>query len=91
MIDSRSFISLVRASLASDQKLNAAPRDLQLVSAAGEPIPILGQITLPIQLGGLEVRRSPFCCNSVTNYSSDLRNRFHAQAWFGTRFTYYRS
>ena len=54
-IDSGSSISLVRGSLTSDHKLNAAPQDLQLVSAAGEPIPILGQITLPIQLGGLKV------------------------------------
>ena len=55
MIDSGSSISLVRGSLTSDHKLNTAPQDLQLVSAAGEPIPILGQITLPIQLGGLKV------------------------------------
>ena len=55
MIDSGSSISLVRGSLTSYHKLNAAPRDLQLVSAAGESIPILGQISLPIQLGGLKV------------------------------------
>ena len=55
MIDLGSSISLVRGSLTSYHKLNAAPRDLQLLSAAGESIPILGQITLPIQLGGLKV------------------------------------
>ena len=55
MIDSGSSVSLVRGSLTSYHKLNAVPRDLQLVSAAGESIPILGQITLPIQLGGLKV------------------------------------
>ena len=55
MIDSGSSISLVRGSLTSDHKLDTAPRDQQLVSAAGEPIPIIGQITLPIQLGGLKV------------------------------------
>ena len=55
MIDSGSSISLVRGSVTSNYKLNTAPRDLQLVSAAGESIPILGQITLPIQLGGLKV------------------------------------
>ena len=55
MIDSGSAISLVRGSLTSDHKLNAAPQDLQVVSAVGEPICILGQITLPIHLGGLKV------------------------------------
>ena len=55
MIDSGSSISLVRGSLTTGQKLNAAPQGLQLVSAAGEPISVLGQITLPIQLGDVKV------------------------------------
>ena len=55
MIDSGSSISLVRGSLTTGQKLNTAPQGLQLVSAAGEPISVLGQITLPIQLGDVKV------------------------------------
>ena len=55
MIDLGSSISLVGENLTSDHNLKAAPRNLQLVSAAGKPIPILGQSTLLIQLEGLKV------------------------------------
>ena len=50
MIDSGSFILLVRGNLTTDCKLYAAPQGLQLVSAFGESILVLGQITLSIQL-----------------------------------------
>ena len=55
MIDSGSSISLVRRSVTNDHSLNIAPQGLQLVSAAGEPISVLGQITLPIHLGDVKV------------------------------------
>ena len=58
MIDSGSSISLVRGNLITGHKPNAAPQGLLLVSAAGEPIPVLGQITLPIQLGDVKVDHS---------------------------------
>ena len=55
MIDSGLSVSLVRGNLTTDHKLNATPQELQLVSAAREPIPVLRQITLPIQLGDVKV------------------------------------
>ena len=55
MIDSGSSISLVRRSVTTDHALNTAPQGLLLVSAAGEPISVLEQITLPIQLGDIKV------------------------------------
>ena len=55
MIYSASSISLVRRSITTDHTLNTAPQGLQLVSAAGEPISVLGKITLPIQLGDVKV------------------------------------
>ena len=54
MIDSGSSISLVRGNLTTNHTLNTTPQGLQLVSAAGEPISLLGQITLPIQLGDIK-------------------------------------
>ena len=54
MIDSGSSISLVRRCLTSGHKLSRAPPGLQLVSAAGEPISILGQVTMSIQLGNVK-------------------------------------
>ena len=54
MIDSGSSISLVRVCLTSGHKLSTAPPGLQLVSAAGQPISILGQVTMSIQLGNVK-------------------------------------
>ena len=51
MIDSGRSISLVRGNLITGHKLNVVPQVLLLVSAAGEPISVLGKIMLPIQLG----------------------------------------
>ena len=53
-----SSILLVRGNLITGHKPNAAPQSLQFVSLAGEPIPVLGQITLPIQLGDVKVDHS---------------------------------
>ena len=54
MIDSGSSISLVTRNLTSGRKLSTAPPGLRIVSAAGDPISILGQITMSIQLGDVK-------------------------------------
>ena len=55
MVDSGSSVSLVRENLVTpNHKLAKPPQGLQLVSAAGEPISVLGQITTNIQLGNVK-------------------------------------
>ena len=44
MIDAGSSISLVSENLTTNHRLNTAPQGLQLVSADGEAISLLGQI-----------------------------------------------
>ena len=58
MMDSGSSISLVIEGLVKDlphDQNNALPQNIQLVSAAGDPIPVIGNITASIQVGNLTV------------------------------------
>lgn len=58
MVDSGSSISLVIESLVRDlphDQNNVLPPNIQLVSAAGDPIPVIGNITASIQVGNLSV------------------------------------
>ena len=58
MMDSGSSISLVIEGLVKElphDQNNALPQNIQLVSAAGDPIPVIGNITASIQVGNLTV------------------------------------
>ena len=58
MMDSGSSISLVIESLVSDlphDPSNLLPQGVQLVSAAGDPIPVIGNVTASIRVGNLTV------------------------------------
>ena len=59
MLDSGSAVSLVRQSLVTQLKkavkLQPVPL-LKLVTASGEPLPVLGHITVPVQVGMQEVQ-----------------------------------
>jgi len=65
MIDSGSLVSLVRRYLTFGHKLSSAPPGLLLVSAAGEPISILGQVTMSIQL---ELTTHLLSCNPMDRF-----------------------
>lgn len=52
MMDS---ISLMMESFAKNYQNQAAPKGLKLVSAAGEPIPVIGEVVAPISVGTLHV------------------------------------
>ena len=59
MLDSGSAVSLVRQSLVTQLKkavkLQPVPL-LKLITASGEPLPVLGNITVPVQVGMQEVQ-----------------------------------
>ena len=69
MLDSGSSISLIEESVAASfsTEANTTPSSLKLVSAAGDNIPILGSITLPIQLGTLQANHSLVIVRSLIN------------------------
>ena len=56
MLDSGSSISLIQESIATpfSDKNKICPSGLQLTSASGDNIPILGCITLPVCIGELQ-------------------------------------
>ena len=54
MMDSGSSISLIMESFAKNYN-HQPPTDLNLISAAGEPIPVIGQFVAPIRVGNLLV------------------------------------
>ncbi|MCY3928892.1 MAG: retropepsin-like aspartic protease, partial [Acidobacteria bacterium] len=57
-MDSGSSISFVIESLVSDlphDPSNSLPQGVQLVSAAGDPIPVIGNVTASIRVGNLTV------------------------------------
>jgi len=59
MLDTGSSISLIEESVAAAfSREDIIPSNVKLVSAAGNSIPVLGCITLPIQLGNLTARHS---------------------------------
>ena len=53
MLDSGSTISLIKESVVTGLPAvkQLASNELQLVSAAGEPIPVVGRVVLPVQVG----------------------------------------
>ena len=54
MLDYRSSISLIKESLINGYCVNQDPPEgLNLVSAAGEPISVIGKIVVPIQAGNI--------------------------------------
>ena len=55
MMDSGSSISLMMESFAKNYRNQAAPKGLKLVSAAGEPIPVIGEVVAPVSVGTLHV------------------------------------
>ena len=55
MMDSGSSISLMMESFAKNYQNQAALKGLKLVSAAGEPIPVIGEVAAPISVGTLHV------------------------------------
>ena len=60
MLDSGSSISLIQESIVTpfSDKNNISPSGLQLTSASGDNIPILGCITLPLCIGELQTSHS---------------------------------
>ena len=55
MMDSGSSISLMMESFAKNYQNQAAPKGLKLVSAAKEPIPVIGEVVVPVSVGTLHV------------------------------------
>ena len=54
-LDSGSSISLIKESLINGYCVNQDPPEgLNLVSAAGEPISVIGKIVTPIQVGNIQ-------------------------------------
>ena len=58
MLDSGSSISLVIESLAKDLPYDQMFQGVQLVSASGDPIPVVGNVTASVQVGNLTVYHS---------------------------------
>ena len=67
MLDSGSTISLIQESVATGLPAvkQLASNELQLVSAAGEPIPVVGRVVLPVQVGGLHVEHPMIVVQSL--------------------------
>ena len=61
MLDSGSSVSLVRKDVLSEVSgvCAAGSRELRLVTAAGEPIPVLGYVSAPVKVGQVSVEH-PF-------------------------------
>ena len=57
MLDSGSSVSLIREDVLSQlsEVCSAPPRELRLVTAAGEAIPVAGYVSVPVQLGQVRV------------------------------------
>ena len=55
MLDSGSTVSLIQERIATSLPAvkQLALNELQLASAAGEPIPVVGHVVLPVQVGGV--------------------------------------
>ena len=85
LLDSGSTISLVQNSVltrASGVK-QLKPGDLQLVFAAGEHMPVVGQANVVVQIQQLSMEHwcaSCIGCGSLTNYPSDPWYGFSAAA-----------
>ena len=56
LVDSGSSISLIQEGVATafSRRIEKSPKGLQLISAEGKEIPVLGCITLPLWLGNLK-------------------------------------
>ena len=67
MLDSGSTISLIQESVVTGLPAvkQLALNELQLVSAAGEPIPVVGRVVLPVQVGGLHVEHPMIVVQSL--------------------------
>ena len=57
MLDSGASISLIQESFAADLlgAQHPTPEGVQVVSATGEPIPVVGRVVLPVRIGQAEV------------------------------------
>ena len=60
VVDSGSSISLIQegVAIAFSRPIEKSPKGLQLISAEGKEIPVLGCITLPLRLGKLKVNHN---------------------------------
>ena len=60
LVDSGSSISLIQegVAIAFSRPIKKSPKGLQLISAEGKEIPVLGCITLPLRLGKLKVNHN---------------------------------
>ena len=60
LVDSGSSISLIQESVATAyyRQIDRAPKGLELTSAEGKEIPVLGCITIPLCLGNLQVNHN---------------------------------
>ena len=60
LVDSGSSISLIQEGVATafSRPIEKSPKSLQLISAEGKEIPVLGCITLPLRLGKLKVNHN---------------------------------
>ena len=67
MLDSGSSVSLIQEGVATDflGEKTPSPVGLTLVSAAGEDIPVLGCITVPLGIGSLQVSHSLIIVQSL--------------------------
>ena len=93
MLDSGSSISLIQestaASFTTEHKIT--PSGLQLTSASGDNIPIIGCMTLPVYIGELQTTHplvvvKSFSSSQVPYCSSDTGLRFPPKAWYDIRF-----
>ena len=67
MMDSGSSISLIMGSFAKNYN-HQPPTDLNLISAAGEPIPVIGQVVAPIRVGNLLVDHNFIVVHSLITH-----------------------
>ena len=67
LVDSGSSISLIQESVATafSRTIEKSPKGLQLISAEGKEIPVLGCITLPLRLGKLKVNHNFVAVHSL--------------------------
>ena len=67
MMNSESSISLIMESFAKNYN-HQPPADLKLISAAGEPIPVIGQVVAPIHVGNLLVDHNFIIVHSLITH-----------------------
>ena len=87
MLDYRSSISLIKESLINGYCVNQDPPEgLNLVSAAGKPISVIGKVVAPMQVDNIHTNQFYYC--SFLNYISDTRYGLFTETWNCVRFYY---